>query len=142
MAPSKNIMRRSNHFLTLVGRMQPGVTLQEVRVELEGIARQLAQAYPDTNRDYGVNVTTWKNALVDREDRAIVFTLFGMVGFVLLIACANVANLLLARAGARQKEMAIRSTFGAGRARLARQLLTESVLLAGMGGTLGLFFGY
>ena len=133
---------RSNHYLSVVARMNPDVTIQEVRVELGGIAKQLAQGYPKTNGDYGINVRTLKNALVDRQDRAIVFTLFGLVTFVLLIACANVANLLLARMASRRKEMAIRATLGAGRSRLTRQLLTESVLLSGLGGALGLVVGY
>ena len=139
---TENTMRRSNHFLAVVGRMKPGVTIQEANTELSGIAGQLAVAYPDSNADFGLRTVFLKDALVDREDRAIVFSLFGLVSIVLLLACANVANLLLSRAGTRSKEIAVRSTLGAGRSRLLRQLLTESAVLGAMGGVLGLLFAY
>lgn len=142
LSPSGTTLRRSNRFLQGIARMKPGVALEQAQAELAGIARNLEQAYPDTNKGHSVNVETLKSVIVDREDKLIFGVLLGFVTLVLAIACANIANLLLSRAGARQKEMAIRATLGAGPQRLVRQLLTESLVLSGIGGVLGIGAGY
>jgi putative ABC transport system permease protein len=128
---------RNLRFLSVVGRMNPGVTLPQAQAELEVIARQLENQYPDTNKDYGVSILPLQEQIVGKL-RPALLVLIGAVAFVLLIACANVANLTMTRAVLRQKEIAIRLAIGAGRARLIRQLLTESVLLSLAGGILGL----
>jgi putative ABC transport system permease protein len=119
------------------GRLKPGVSIEQSRAELDLILRRFAQAHPQLPPGLEVRVTPLAERLVGHW-RLGLLTLFGSVGFVLLIACANVANLLLARAGMRQKELAIRAALGAGRKRLIRQMLTESLLLSVLGGTAGL----
>src|SRR5262245_3769451 len=124
----------------VVGRLKPGVTLEAARADLATILAQQQQSFPQSYRpfrDMQVRVVELSESLVGNVRRAL-WVLFGACGFVLLIACANVANLLLARSTARQKELAIRAAVGAGRLRLARQLLTESLLLASAGGAAGL----
>jgi len=120
-----------------LGRLKPGVTLEQARADLAAVTRNLAAAYPADNKDIGASVIPLQQEMVGRI-RPFLLVLLGAVGFVLLIACVNIGNLVLARSAGRAREFAVRAALGAGRGRLIRQLLTESVLLAAAGGAVGL----
>jgi predicted permease len=120
-----------------IGRLKPGVTVDQARADMAGVTRVLAETYPDVNKETGAVIIPLEDAIAGGV-RPYLFMLLGAVGFVLLIACVNVANLLLARSTARARELAIRRALGASRGRVLRQLLTESLLLSVAGGALGL----
>ena len=132
---------RTAYALQAIGRMKAGVTLESARADLGTVAEGLAQEFPDTNKGRGVTLDPLHDAMIGSELRLTSLLFLGVVGFVLLICCANVANLLLARATVRTRELAMRTALGAGRGRLIRQLLTESIVLATIGGILGIAVG-
>jgi putative ABC transport system permease protein len=127
--------RRGDHFLNGIARLKPGVSVEQAGTDMAIIARRLGELYG--NRDAGSKLVPLRQEIVGKT-QPLLLVLLGAVGFVLLIACVNVANLLLARAAAREREIAIRAALGAGRVRLARQMLTECLVIAGLGGVLGL----
>lgn len=129
---------RRSHYLRVVGRLKPELSLMAARADMAAVANSIAAESPETNRNWGVTVEPLRDAVIGRDLRLITMVLAGVVMFVLLIASANTANLLLSRAIARQHEFAIRRALGATPGRLARMLLAESVLLAALGGTVGL----
>jgi len=133
--------QRAAHYLSAIGRLKTGVNLAQAQAEMTAIARQLEEAYPETNRDWGVSLVALRQE-VTGSISLILLILQGTVAFVLLIACVNVANLLLSRVAAREREMAVRMALGAGRWKILRLLLAESASLAILGGAFGLLLAW
>ncbi len=133
---------RGFRLLKILGRLKPGVTMQKAQADMDTITANIAQAYPATNRNWGATVDPLQNEFMSRDRKRTLWYLLGAVAFVLLIACVNVANLLLARGMARQKELAVRCALGASRRTVFVQMLTESLFLALAGGALGIAVGY
>jgi putative ABC transport system permease protein len=126
------------HWLNVMGRLRPGVTLPQANADMKGVTQRIAETYPLSNKGWGAAVEPLKNDFTSRDTIKDLWLLMGAVGFVLLIACVNVANLLLARGTIRQKEVAVRSSLGATRTQLFSQFLTESLVLALTGGIIGI----
>jgi predicted permease len=130
------------HWMLVMGRLKDGVSKEQAQVEMAGIARQLAQEHPRSNANLTVSVEPLHNNFLPASTRKNLWMLLGAVGFLFLIACVNIANLLLARGTTRHREVAIRAALGASRAQLFRQLLTESFVLAAAGGIAGIYLGW
>ena len=130
------------HWLLVMGRLKPGITIKQAQSDMDSVTTHIAQQYPTSDKGWGSYVEPLKNDFLPKERKQTLWLLLGAVGFVLLIACVNVANLLLARSMTRQKELAVRSALGATPRTIFVQLLTESLLLALMGGILGIGVGY
>ena len=139
---SNGMPRRGDRYLQSIARMSTGTNAEQVQGELTALSTELARTYPESNADWhAATVVPLQTSIVGDVDKALIIVL-GVVGFILLIGCANLANLLLARGSARRREIAIRTAIGASRKRIVRQLLTESLVLALLGGALGLLLSY
>jgi putative ABC transport system permease protein len=138
---SRGPSERYPHYMSVIGRLKDGVTLDAARADMRAVSDAIAEETPATNTGHRATVDPLRDTMTSRDLRLTSFLLLGVVGFVLLMCCANVANLLLARTNARARELAVRSALGAGRTRIARQLLTEGVVLAALGGLLGAAVG-
>lgn len=141
LVPTPNDLKRDNRQLQVFGLLRPGVKMSSAQAELAGIAQRIAAKYPDTNKNISAFVMSFHERYNGGNIKMVFLLMLASVGFVLLIACANVANMMLSRAISRQREMSIRSALGATRWRIVRQLLIESILLSVMGGALGLALG-
>jgi putative ABC transport system permease protein len=139
--PGDLLTNRDVHYFQAIARLQPATTPQLARADLQTLADDLARRFPESNGGRGISIEPLRETMVG-DVRSALLLLLGAVGVVLLIACANIASLLLARASGRQRELAIRAALGASRGRLVRQLITESLILGGAGGAAGLLLGY
>jgi predicted permease len=138
LVTTPDVQRRNNRSLWFAfGRLAPGATFESAQSELDALGRRLAAEYPDSNRDYFPQARTFNEFFIGANENLLYQSMWGAVGFVLLIACANLANLMLARALGRTREIAVRAALGAGYWRIVRQLLAESVMLSALGGVLG-----
>jgi putative ABC transport system permease protein len=135
-------MTRNFHWMGSFALLKPGISLERARAQMDTVGARIAQQYPDSNKGWGVVVERFSDVVVDTDLRRSVLIMMAAVGMILLIGCVNLANLMMARATGREREVAVRASLGAGRWRLVRQFLTESVLLATCGGVLGVVFGY
>lgn len=135
-------MTRNFHWFGAIALLKPGVSVEKARAEMDAIGARIARDYPDSNKGWGVAVDPMAETIVGKQLRKSLYVLLAAVGMVLLIGCANLANLTLARSTVRDREVAIRASVGAGRWRLIRQFLTENVLLSIIGGVLGVALGY
>jgi putative ABC transport system permease protein len=135
-------MTRDYHWMLSFARLKPGVTLEKAQAAMDAIGARIAAAYPESNQGWGVTVERFEDRIVGPQLRRSLLVLLAAVGAILLIGCANLANLTLARGAAREREIAVRASLGAGAWRLVRQLLTENLLVAAAGGALGLALGY
>ncbi len=136
-SPQRAPEQRQMHYLQVIGRLRPGVTIDQARADMAAIAAGIARVSPDTNRGWSVTVESLHQALIGSDLRTTATVLIGIVALMLLMACANIANLLLARGIGRMPEIALRAALGATRTRLIRQLVSESLLLAAIGGAAG-----
>jgi putative ABC transport system permease protein len=135
-------MTRNFHWMAAFGKLKPGVTIEAARKEMDAIGARIARDYPDSNKGWGVRIDRYADLLVSDNLKQSLYILLAAVVMVLLISCANIANLMLVRGTARDREISIRSALGGERSRIIRQFLTESVLLSACGGILGLGLGY
>jgi putative ABC transport system permease protein len=135
-------MTRDFHWMGAFARLKPGVSIEQAREGMKPIVERIAHDFPHSNKDWGIAIDPFRQVTVDPDLRNSLLVLLAAVGAVLLIGCANLANLLLARGSQREREIAVRSSIGASRRRLIRQFFTESILLAFLGGTVGVFLGY
>ncbi len=135
-------MTRNFHWFSAIAKLKRGVSLEQARAQMDAIGARIAHDYPDSNKGWGVSIDRFSEQLIGRQVRTYLYVLLAAVGMVLLIGCVNLANLTLARGTVREREIAIRSSLGAGRWRLVRQLLTESILLSIGGGAFGVVLGY
>jgi putative ABC transport system permease protein len=142
LAPFVKDDPRSERNLSVLARLKPGTSPELARAEVKTIVERIAKQYPDTHAGWSGSIRPLRDEFIGQETHLIVLSMLGAVICVLLIACSNVANLLLARATVRQREVAVRAAFGAGRVRIVRQFLTESVVIALLGGALGIAFAY
>ena len=133
---------RNYHWLQVLARLKPAATIEQARAEMDGIGARIASDYPDSNKGWGVSIVRLVDVVVGQQLQRSLYVLLAAVGMLLLIGCANLANLSLARGTAREREVAVRAALGAGRGRLIRQFLTENVLLAVTGGLAGIAVGY
>lgn len=133
---------RADHRLLVIGRLAPSVSIDKARTEMNAIAGRLAQQFPDSNRGWSVRISTFYDWLIPEDTRRAIAIFMGAVGLVLLIACGNVASLMLARTATREKEISIRTALGANRLRIVRQLLVEALLVALVAGVIGLLLAW